>query len=84
VSRLALQVETSEHRAAESVCDLAENIETLCYILDGQGIPETTIRALQKCFRVCKPVVEFYFGEDSPLCWLPPTGRFTKKGAMHV
>jgi hypothetical protein len=79
VSRLALQVETSEHRAAESVCDLAENVETLCHAMDGQGIPETTIRALHKAFRVLRPVTEFYFGEDTPLIWSPPTGRFEKE-----
>jgi hypothetical protein len=72
-------VETSEHRAAESVCDLAENIETLCYALDCQGIPDATVRALHKAFRVLRPITEFYFGDDTPLCWHPPTGRFGKE-----
>jgi hypothetical protein len=84
VSRLALQVETSEHRAAESACDLSEYIETLCYSLDCQGIPEGTVRALHKAYRVLKPITEFYFGDDSPLIWDAPTGRFAKKEIKHA
>ena len=79
--RLDSRIGTDEHAAAEALLDLADNIERLCYSLKGQDTPAPTIQALHKVQRVLKPVVEFYYGDESSLVWTPPTGRFQKAKA---
>ena len=78
MSRLVLQVEPRECAAANAIRALAEGIERLCYAMDAQGIPPDTVKALHRAQRVLKPIVEFYFGGESPLVWSPPDYKFTK------
>jgi hypothetical protein len=79
--RLDSRVESSEHAAAEALLALAENIELLCYNLDGADTPAPTIQALHKVQRALKPIVEFYYGDESSLVWDPPSHKFQKAKA---
>jgi hypothetical protein len=58
---------------------LAEDIQTLCYQQEAQGIAPATVKALHKAYRVLKPIVEFYLGDNSPLHWSAPDGKFKPK-----
>jgi hypothetical protein len=64
---------------AEALLDLASNIEHLCYNLDGMDTPAPTIQALHKVQRVLKPTIEWYYGDESPLVWDPPSMKFQPK-----
>jgi hypothetical protein len=70
---------TVEGAAASAVTALAEDIEQLCYRQEAQGIPAATVKALHKAYRVLKPIVEYYHGDDSPLVWAAPDWRFKKE-----
>jgi hypothetical protein len=72
-------VEPGEGMAADAISELASDIERLVYYQSGQNIAPATVHELNRCFRVLKRVTEFYLGDNSPLCWTPPDGKFRPK-----
>jgi hypothetical protein len=76
--RIEEAIEMEEARAATLTCELAESIEELCYP-DAQTVPAVTVRELHRAYRVLQKVTVFYFGENAPLVWTPPDGRFKAK-----
>ncbi len=79
MSRLTDAIAPVEAQAAGAVKTLAEDIQTLCYYQEAQGVVAATVKAAHKAYRVLKPVVEFYLGDDSPLIWDAPDWKFKPK-----
>jgi len=77
--RVASQIDPDEHAAAAALLDLASYTEYLCDNLHGVDTSAPTTQALHKVQRVLKPVVEFYYGDESPLIWTPPDYKFQPK-----
>jgi hypothetical protein len=67
-----------ELMAAYSLELLAEAIADAIYFADG-SLPERTVKALNKCYRILKPIVIWYAGEDQRLCYDAPDGKFKPK-----
>ena len=79
MSRMSERPELPEREAAWAIYDLAQSIQDLCYYTDPRAVPPATTRELHKCYRVLKPTVIFYLGEDHGLPWDAPDYKFQKK-----
>jgi hypothetical protein len=78
-ARITEAIEPTEALAADAVKALAEDIQTLCYYQETQGVASATIKQLHKAYRVLQPIVEFYVGDESPLIWSAPDWKFKPK-----
>lgn len=76
--RLALGPEVPERYAARAISELAESIQDTCYYLDKPGLPPATLKALHRVYRVLKPYLAWFYGDDIRLVWNAPDGRFQK------
>jgi hypothetical protein len=81
MSRFELGIDNDEHDAALAIADVAECIERLCGDLKSEGIPEETVKALHRAYRTLKPTTLYYFGDERPLFWDAPSGKFEKAKA---
>jgi hypothetical protein len=83
-SRLAGDPTVAERSAAWAIRELAGEIQDARYYSvhaygESCGLPPATRRALDRTYRVLRTIVQFYFGDDHPLVWDPPSGRFQPK-----
>jgi len=76
--RIAAGIEPTERDAAFAINDLANQIQVLCYYLSEENIAQGTIRACCKAYRVLKPIVLSYYGDNHTLVWDAPTYKFAK------
>lgn len=80
-ARLEERIEQHEAAAAKAVSELALALENMCYRLECEDVTPATAKELLRAARVTHEATEFYYGEDSPLVWLPPSPRFKKKAS---
>lgn len=80
--RLALSPDIPERHAAWAISELAESIQDVCYYAEKPGLPTATLKSLHRCYRVLKPFVVWFYGDDNRLTFDPPNGRFQPKAVQ--
>jgi hypothetical protein len=76
--RLAELPEAEERIAARQILELAEAIEDVVHYSRDYDVPTETRKALNSTYRVLKSFVDYFYGEGEHLCYVAPTGRYSK------
>ena len=77
--RIEERIEVQEGLAEKAISKLAESIQDLAYYAEFQGVSIATQKEVLRAYRVLKPAVVFYRGDDHALVYAAPDSRFTSK-----
>lgn len=79
MARIEEAIEVAEGLAEKAISELAELIQDLAYYAEFQGVRVETQKAVLRAYRVLKPAVVFYRGDNSALVYEAPDYKFKSK-----